>query len=116
MSQQQRNPSPTSGSMLSGGELVMTGRDWRAAVHLTTKDRSVLADAGASCERVPVASWPWLIAQGLMVPASCTCGHAHNQRVPDAACPVNHAALAPVVDVAGITAALKAALAPKAEG
>lgn len=112
MSQQQRNQA-TSGSVLSGGEQVMTGRDWRAAVRLTTKDRTVLAEAGASCERVPVGSWSWLIAQGLMVPKACTCGHADNVRVEDPACPIDHAPLARVVDVAGVHAALAAALAPK---
>jgi hypothetical protein len=114
MSQQQRNPSPTSGSVLSGGEQIMTGRAWRAVVRLTAKDRTVLAAAGATCERVPLGSWPWLIAQGLMVPTACTCGHTDtdNVRVPDPACPVDHAPLALVIDVAGVTAALAAALAP----
>lgn len=113
MSQQQRNQATTSGSVLGGGEQVMSGRAWRAMVRLTAKDRTVLAEAGATCERVPVASWTWLIAQGLMVPTACTCGHASNVRVEDPACPVDHAPLALVVDVAGVTAALAAALAPK---
>jgi hypothetical protein len=44
------------------------GAAYVAVVRLTSKDRTVLADVGASCERVPAASLTWLIDQGLIAP------------------------------------------------
>lgn len=65
MSQQQRKVG--AGEPLSGAERVLTGKDYRATVRLSSKDNVTLADVGETCERVPVASWSWLIDQGLMV-------------------------------------------------
>ena len=49
---------------------VNEGAAYRAVVRLTAKNASVvLAEVGESCERVPESSLPWLIEQGLIVPA-----------------------------------------------
>jgi hypothetical protein len=53
--------------MLSSREL--DGRRYRAAVRLSTKTNETLAEVGETCERVPVTSIPWLLEQGLIVPA-----------------------------------------------
>lgn len=47
----------------------MNGKDYIATVRLTDKPGNVLAYEGGTCEHVPEASWPWLLEQGLMVPA-----------------------------------------------
>lgn len=47
----------------------MKSADYIAVVRLTTKDEKVLAMPGKSCERVPEASLPWLLADGLIRPA-----------------------------------------------
>jgi hypothetical protein len=54
--------------MLSSREL--DGRAYRAVVRLSTKADVTLALPGESCERVPVTSIPWLLAQGLIVPTT----------------------------------------------
>lgn len=76
-------------AQMHGREVVTgtSGLDWKAAERLTTKDRQVLAEKGATCEHVPTASWPWLIAQGVMRPLACTCPLGM-PRVADPACPV----------------------------
>lgn len=48
----------------------MSGANYIAKVRLSTKDNRTLAEPGEPCARVPVSSLPWLIEQGLIVPAS----------------------------------------------
>lgn len=48
----------------------ITPGDWRAQVRLTNKAGTVFADVGETCDRVPAASMPWLIDQGLVKPAT----------------------------------------------
>lgn len=43
-----------------------TNRVYVAKVRLTAKDGTVLAEAGSTCERVPVGSLAWLLEQGLI--------------------------------------------------
>jgi hypothetical protein len=57
------------------GSYGMTGHEYIARARLTNKAGDVVfAEVGETCERVPAASLPWLIEQGLvsaapMVPA-----------------------------------------------
>lgn len=56
------------------GHVTPAGAGYVAMVRLRTKAsagdrRTVLAVPGETCERVPDSSLPWLIAQGLIVPA-----------------------------------------------
>jgi hypothetical protein len=44
------------------------GRSYRATRRLSTASDETLAEAGETCERVPAASLPWLLAQGLIEP------------------------------------------------
>jgi hypothetical protein len=50
----------------------LTGADFRARVRLSTKADETLADVGATCERVPVASLPGLLASRKIEPARHT--------------------------------------------
>lgn len=47
----------------------MNGKDYVARVALTDKAGQVVAAEGETCERVSASSLPWLIEQGLIVPA-----------------------------------------------
>lgn len=50
--------------------MALKGRNYVAVVRLSTKDDTTLAEPGATCERIPDTSLPWLIEQGLIVLAS----------------------------------------------
>lgn len=52
----------------------MDGREFLAVVRLSTKGDATLADVGERCDRVPAASLPWLLAQGLIVPVESGAG------------------------------------------
>lgn len=67
------------------------GKAWRAATRLTAKDKTLLADVGQTCERVPDTSLPWLIEQELVRPLDCTCPGVPRLQADD--CPVDHAAV-----------------------
>ena len=45
----------------------MNGSDYIAQVRLSTKSNETLAEPGEACHRVPDASLPWLVNQGLIV-------------------------------------------------
>lgn len=47
----------------------MNGADYIATVRLSDKGDDTLAAPGESCDRVPPASLPWLLEQGLIVTA-----------------------------------------------
>ncbi len=46
----------------------MTGKDYVARVRLSTKADETLADVGETCERVPAASLPALLASRKIAP------------------------------------------------
>lgn len=46
----------------------MDGREFIATVRLSDAANTTLAVPGERCDRVPAASLPWLLAQGLIVP------------------------------------------------
>jgi hypothetical protein len=46
----------------------LNGKHFRARVRLSTKDDETLAEAGETCERVPVASLPGLLASERIEP------------------------------------------------
>lgn len=46
-----------------------SGAAYVAVVRLSDKQNRTLAEPGESCARVPASSLPWLVAQGLIVPA-----------------------------------------------
>jgi hypothetical protein len=46
----------------------LNGKDYRAAVRLSTKDDETLAEVGETCERVPVVSLAPLLASRKIVP------------------------------------------------
>ena len=48
----------------------MTGSDYTATTTLTDADGDVIAETGARCDAVPSESLPWLIEQGVIVPAT----------------------------------------------
>jgi hypothetical protein len=48
----------------------MKGSDYIARAELSDKAGAVLAVPGESCERVPAASLPWLLAQQLIARAA----------------------------------------------
>ena len=48
----------------------MTGNDYTATTTLTDADGEVIAETGARCDAVPSESLPWLIEQGVIVPAT----------------------------------------------
>ena len=48
----------------------MTGSDYTATTTLTNADGDVIAETGARCDAVPSESLPWLIEQGVIVPAT----------------------------------------------
>ena len=50
----------------------MTGSDYRTTTRLTDDAGAVLAEQGETCEAVPSESLPWLIEQGVIVPASAS--------------------------------------------
>jgi hypothetical protein len=45
----------------------LDGAGYIAMVPLSDQDCNVLAEVGATCERVPASSLPWLIEQQLVV-------------------------------------------------
>ena len=48
----------------------MTGSDYTATTTLTNADGDVITETGARCDAVPSESLPWLIEQGVIVPAT----------------------------------------------
>ena len=48
----------------------MTGSDYTTTTTLTNADGDVIAETGARCDAVPSESLPWLIEQGVIVPAT----------------------------------------------
>ena len=48
----------------------MDGKNFVATVRLSTKANDTLAMPGERCDRVPASSLPWLVEQGLVVPAA----------------------------------------------
>lgn len=58
-----RKPTPSADSAPAGAAYV-------ACRPLYDKQGACLAEAGATCERVPPVSLPWLLADGHIVPAS----------------------------------------------
>lgn len=50
----------------------MTGHDYIAMVRLSDRGNVTLAEIGETCERVPAASLPWLITDGLIVRGQAT--------------------------------------------
>lgn len=47
----------------------MSGRDFVAVARISNLADDTLADVGETCERVPDQSLPWLLRDGLIVPA-----------------------------------------------
>ena len=45
-------------------DTILNGADYRAVRRLSTGEDETMADVGEPCERVPVESLPWLLAQG----------------------------------------------------
>lgn len=48
----------------------MTGSDYTATTTLTNADGDVITETGQRCDAVPSESLPWLIEQGVIVPAT----------------------------------------------
>jgi hypothetical protein len=49
-------------------DAVLSGKDYRARVELTSKAGAVVAAVGETCERVDPKSLGWLLAQQLIEP------------------------------------------------
>ena len=50
----------------------MTGSDYTATTTLTNADGDVITETGQRCDAVPSESLPWLIEQGVIVPATAS--------------------------------------------
>ena len=48
----------------------MTGSDYTTTTTLTNADGDVITETGQRCDAVPSESLPWLIEQGVIVPAT----------------------------------------------